>query len=109
METNPSPTLAKDRDVLIEMEARAHGQSGNNLGRQFNSGGKEIHYVLVYERCEETENKHECTKTKAVEHEEKRREFEKEIAKEGLEIERDVIDLPGVSIKKKNWNVHKVY
>lgn len=105
METPRTPTLAKDSDVLLEMESKAHGQRTSNLGQQFNSGGKDIHYVLVYERCEETENKHECSKEKAIEHDQKRKEFEKEIAGDGLEIEQDVVDLPGVSMILKKSNV----
>lgn len=93
-----SPTLAKDSDILLEMETRPQGQSTVNLGLQFNSGGKDIHYVFVYERCEQTENKNENTKAKADEHEVKRQEFEKEIAQEGLDLEKEVVTLPGVCI-----------
>lgn len=92
-----SPTLAKEHDVLLEMEARNADGADSNLGMQFTDGAKDIHYILVYERCEESENKDENTKAKADEQVKQRENFEKEIVNEGLEIERRTIELPGVS------------
>ncbi|XP_028515172.1 uncharacterized protein LOC114575132 [Exaiptasia diaphana] len=96
-EQKHSPSISKDSDVLLEMEPRNTDGDASNFGLQFNDGAKDIHYILVYERCEETENKDENSKAKAENNEKERENFEKEIVSEGLEIERRTIELPGVS------------
>lgn len=90
-----SYTKAQDDDnVVLEMvepsfNAKDDG-GGEPMGLYFerNRSKKKIDYVLVYERCEEKEDKDEDSRAKAEKLEEMRKAFEASLDESGLLIER---------------------
>ena len=78
-------------DVLIEMvEPSFHAKGSESPKGLYLEGAgtnKKIDYVLVYERCEEKENKDDQTKEKATKLEEMRNAFEASLESSGLIIE----------------------
>lgn len=88
-----------DADVLLEMvEPSFHSKDGKPKGLYFEGAGsnKKIDYVLVYERCQEKENKDEEDKEKAEKLEAMRQAFEASLESAGLLIERKEHTLPQV-------------
>lgn len=96
-ENSGSPKGNKDSDVLIEMGTPGVS-NGVNKGLHFRDGNRRIHNVIVYERCEADENKNEETMAKATEMQKKRDDYENELVNKGLEVERETITCPGVSV-----------
>lgn len=81
-----------DGDVLLEMvEPSFHAKGSEPKGPN-----KKIDYALVYERCEEKENKDEEAKEKAQKLEGMRKSFEASLDSAGLVIERKEHTLPQV-------------
>lgn len=81
-----------DGDVLLEMvEPSFHAK-----GSEPKEPNKKIDYALVYERCEEKENKDEEAKEKAQKLEGMRKSFEASLDSAGLVIERKEHTLPQV-------------
>lgn len=81
-----------DGDVLLEMvEPSFHAK-----GSEPKKPNKKIDYALVYERCEEKENKDEEAKEKAQKLEGMRKSFEASLDSAGLVIERKEHTLPQV-------------
>lgn len=91
-----SPTISKESDILLEMEVRAAESPNDKNQRPLSDNERGIHYVLVYHRCQETENKNEDTKEKALQRQNQREKFETEIEGEGLELRRKSVELPVV-------------
>lgn len=88
-----------DGDVLLEMvEPSFHAKGSEPKGMYLEDAGpnKKIDYVLVYERCQEKENKDEEAKEKAEKLEDMRRSFEASLESAGLVIERKDHPLPQV-------------
>lgn len=86
-----------DGDVLLEMvEPSFHAKGSEPKGMYLEDAGpnKKIDYVLVYERCQEKENKDEEAKEKAEKLEDMRRSFEASLESAGLVIERKDHPLP---------------
>lgn len=81
----------EDGDILLNMvEPSFHSKQTETKGLYLDDAGsrKKIDYVLVYERCEEKENKDEEAKEEANKHEEMRRAYEESLANAGLILER---------------------
>ena len=89
-----------DADVLLEMvEPSFHSKDGKPKGLYMDgAGSKKIDYVLVYERCQEKENKDEEDKQKAEKHEGMRQAFEASLKSAGLLIEHKEHTLPQVRL-----------
>lgn len=90
-----------DGDVLLEMvEPSFNSKDGKPTGLHLEDAGanKKIDYVLVYERCQEKENKDEEDKEKAEKHEGMRRAYEASLESAGLLLERKEHTLPQVRI-----------
>lgn len=88
-----------DGDVLLEMvEPSFHAKGSEPKGLYLEDAGpnKKIDYALVYERCEEKENKDEEAKEKAQKLEGMRKSFEASLDSAGLVIERKEHTLPQV-------------
>lgn len=82
----------EDEDVILEMvEPSFRGKGGEEtIGLYFERDGakKKIDYVLVYERCQEKEDKDEESREDAEKAENMRKAFEASLESAGLLIER---------------------
>ena len=81
----------EDGDILLDMvEPSFHSKSTETKGLYLKDAGssKKIDYVLVYESCEEKENKDEEAKEEAMKHEEMRKAYENSLSDAGLIVER---------------------
>ena len=88
-----------DGDVLLEMvEPSFHAKSSELKGLYLEDTGanEKIDYVLVYERCQEKEDKDNEAKEKADKLEGMRKSFEASLESAGLVIERKEHTLPQV-------------
>ena len=82
----------EDEDVILEMvEPSFRGKGGEEtIGLYFERDGakKKIDYVLVYERCQEKEDKNEESRQDAEKAKNMRKAFEASLESAGLLIER---------------------
>lgn len=88
-----------DGDVLLEMvEPSFHAKRREPKGLYLEDVGpnKKVDYALVYERCQEKENKDDEAKDKAEKLEGMRQAFEASLKSAGLVIERKEHTLPQV-------------
>ena len=103
-----------DGDVLLEMvEPSFHAKGSEPKGLYLEEAGpnKKIDYALVYERCQEKENKNDEAKEKAEKLEGMRKSFEASLESAGLVIERKEHTLPQVrpslAVAVKTWLAQK--
>ena len=91
-----------DADILLEMvEPSFHSKDGKPKGLYMDgAGSKKIDYVLVYERCQEKENKDDDDRQKSEKHEGMRQAFEASLKSAGLLIEHKEHTLPQVRLTK---------
>ncbi|EDO48048.1 predicted protein [Nematostella vectensis] len=76
------------------MENANNDNTVGPTGRFFNKGGHKVDYVLVYETCQEREDKDPKFAAKMADFERKRDAFEAALSEQGLVIERESITSP---------------